>query len=113
MGTWDDSLGPGVTQASFSFSASGDNIVITGAAGAVIKVLQFFLVVAAPTSLTYKSGASTILSGPLVFTANAAQVQDFIHLPLTCRTGDNFVVNSSNAVGIGGTVWYVLGGLGI
>lgn len=106
MTTFDASLGASVQQAVVNFSASGDNIVISGTLGQQIKVLQFFLVVADATNLTYKS-STTAISGPLDFPAAAGQVQDFIQLPLTCNPGDNFVVNSSVGVQIGGTIWYI------
>jgi hypothetical protein len=106
--TFDATIGASVVQAPINFSASGDNIIIPGVAGKRIKVLQFFFVLAATTNLTYKSG-STALSGPLDFGSNAAQVQDFIQLPYTCNVGDPFIINSSSAVQVGGTVWYVQG----
>jgi hypothetical protein len=105
MTTFDDSIGPFVIQTPVSFLASGDNIIIVGSIGTLIRVLQFFWVIASTTTLIYKSGA-TALTGPLVFGTNAAQVQDFIQLPLTCNNGDNFIVNSTAAVQVGGTIWY-------
>ncbi len=106
MTTWDDTLGPKVTQAVINFSGSGDNTIVTGLLGKVIRVLQFFLVLGAASNLTYKSG-TTAISGPLDFTSAGAQVQDFIQLPLTCNPGDSFVINSSNAVQVGGTIWFI------
>ena len=106
MTTFDATIGASVQQATVNFSSSGDNIVIIGVVGARIKVLQFFAVFAAATVITYKSG-TTPISGPLVFPAASAQVQDFIQLPLTCNVGDAFVINSSAAVQIGGTIWYI------
>lgn len=73
--------------------------------GKETKILQFFLVFAGATNITYKSG-TTVISGPMDFSANAAQVQDYMQLPLTCNPGDNFIINSSNAVQVGGTLWY-------
>lgn len=108
MTTVDATLGASVTQAVVNFSASGNNIVIPGIAGKRIKVLQYFFVIAAATNLTFQS-ASTPLSGPLDFGSNAADVQDFIQLPLTCLPGDAFIINSSSAVQVGGTIWYIQG----
>jgi len=104
--TFDATVGASVTQAPINFSASGDNIVIAGVAGQRIKVLQFFFVLAAATNLIYKSGA-TALSGPMDYSSVGAQVQDFIQLPYTCNIGDPFIINSSNAVQVGGTIWYI------
>lgn len=101
----DATLGPQTIQAPISFSASGDNVVIAGLFGKQIKVLGFFFTTAAATNIIYKSG-STPLSGTIVFSGNGSQVQDFIQLPLTCLIGDSFIMNSSNAVIVGGTIWY-------
>jgi hypothetical protein len=105
MTTVDSTIGAQVLQAPISFSAPGDNIVVAGITGKSIKVLQLFLVLAGATNLTYKSG-STPLSGLLTFGANAAQVQDYIQLPLTCNVGDNFIMNLSAGVVVGGAIWY-------
>jgi hypothetical protein len=106
--TFDATIGAQVQQAAFDFSAAGDNIIISGILGKSIKVLQFFLVVSAATNIVYKSG-STLLSGKLEYSANAAQVQDFIQLPLTCNPGDNFIINNSAGIQVGGTVWFTQG----
>jgi hypothetical protein len=107
MTTIDATIGPLVQQAVVSFNASGDNLVILGKVGSRIKVLQFFLVVAAATTFIYKSG-STALSGPLVFGSNSAHVLDYMQLPLTCNVSDSFIINSSAAVQVGGTIWYAV-----
>lgn len=105
MTTLDATIGPLVQQAVINFNASGDNIVILGVMNQKIKVLQFFYVVAAATNITFKSG-STVLSGPLTYGSNAAQVQDYMQLPLNCNFSDSFIMNSSSAVQVGGTIWY-------
>jgi hypothetical protein len=66
-------------QVPINFTGSGDQVLVSGTAGSRIAVLQFFFIVSASVTLTYKSGA-TALSGPLAFLANGAQVQDFIQL---------------------------------
>ena len=106
MTTFDATLGASVTQAAINFAASGDNIVIAGAAGKRIKVLQLFYVVGAITNITFKSG-TTALSGALNYPAAAAQVQDFIQLPINCNVGDAFILNSSSNVQVGGIVWFI------
>lgn len=108
MTTFDATIGASVQQQVLNISFAGDSVVIPGIMGQRIKVLQFFLVVANATNLTYKSG-STAISGPLEFSANASQVQDFIQLPLTCNVGDNFVINNSTGVVVGGTIWFIQG----
>jgi hypothetical protein len=107
MTTFDATIGPEVQQAAVNFNASGDNVVILGLVGSRIKVLQFFLVFAGATNITYKS-SSTPMSGALSFGSNAAHVLDYMQLPLTCNPGDSFIINSSAAVQVGGTVWYAV-----
>ena len=94
-------------QVPINFTGSGDQVLVAGTVGSRIAVLQFFFIVSASVTLTYKSGA-TALSGPLAFLANGAQVQDFIQLPLICGDGDDFIVNASTAVTLGGTLWWAV-----
>lgn len=103
----DTGLGGPILQASVSFAASGDNTIITGVTGKIFKVTQIFLVLGAASNLIFKSNASAI-SGTLTMLANGSVTLDLAK-PLTgLATGDAFVINSSNAVTVGGTVWYVL-----
>ena len=50
-------------------------------------------------------GTALRLGKAVAFRA-AAHVQDYMQLPLTCNSGDNFIINSTAAVQVGGTVWY-------
>lgn len=105
---YDVTLGAQVLQAPVNFNSSGDNTVIPGVMGQTVRVLQFFLAIADVTNITYKSGSSA-LSGPLTFTSAGAHVLDYGQLPLNClNAGDSFVINSSNAVQVSGTIWYIL-----
>jgi len=103
-----DDLIPYLNQTPINFTGAGDQTVVTGQVGTRIAVLQFFFVLSAAVTLTYKSGLSTMLSGPMPFLANGAQVQDFIQLPILCNVGDNFVINTSSNVTLGGVIWYAL-----
>ena len=100
-----DDLVPFYDQVPINFTGAGDQVVVTGAAGTRVAVLQFFFIVSAAVVLTLKSG-STALTGPLSFLANGAQVQDFIQLPILCNDGDNFVINASSPVTLGGVLWF-------
>lgn len=107
MTVFDATLGSPVRQAAISFSSvgAGDQIIVPGTTGFKVAVLQFFFVVSADVTLTYRSG-TTDLTGAMPFLANGAQVQDFIQLPLTCADGDPFIINVDAAVILGGTIWY-------
>jgi hypothetical protein len=96
-----------VQQAVINFSGSGDNIIATGTSGQITRVLQLFFVIGGTTVLTFKSGSSA-LTGGMSFNTSGAMFMDYIHMSLDClNAGDNFIINSTNAVQIGGTIWYV------
>jgi hypothetical protein len=96
-----------VTQAVINFSGSGDNIIATGTAGKITRILEIFFVIGGTTVLTFKSGATPI-SGGMSFNTSGAMFMDYIHMSLDClNAGDNFIINSTAAVQIGGTIWYV------
>jgi hypothetical protein len=105
MTVHDATLGSPVLQVPINFTGSGDQIIVGGAAGYKVSVVQFFFIVSAAVTLIYKSGV-TALTGPMPFLANGAQVQDFIQLPLTCIDADPFIINASTSVTLGGTLWY-------
>lgn len=105
MTTLDATIAGFVQQIVVSFNGSGDNTVISGLSGKEIKILQWDLVIAAATNLILKSG-TTVIGGQMNFSTNAGWVRDYFQLPLTCNPGDSFIINSSNAVQVGGTVWF-------
>ena len=105
MTTFDSTIGARVTQIPVNFSGAGDTIIIPGVIGKLINILQFFLVFAGDTNLTFKS-AATAISGPISFLANGSFVLDYLQLPLSCNPGDNFVMNLSAGVQVSGTLWY-------
>lgn len=96
-----------LTSSVLSFSASGDNIAITRAVG-TIKVYRLILVVGAASNLTFKNGAGTSLSGAIPLVANEAIVLTFDGEPWYTTTGtNNFIINSSSAVQVSGTIYYL------
>jgi hypothetical protein len=102
----DATIGPKASQIALNISGVGDNVVVAGAPGKLIKVLQFFFVMTAAETITYKSSGIP-LSGPMSFTANMSHVQDFIQLPLTCvNPGDSFIINLAAGSQLCGTLWF-------
>lgn len=96
-------------QVPITFSSIGSNPVIVGVPGAIIRIYKVFFIVAAQTNITYQDGANNI-SGPLSFSANEGMVLDFDTKPwFTGSIGNAFNLNSSNAVQVGGTVYYTQG----
>ena len=103
----DTTLGASVTQAVLNFSSSGTNVVIAGSTGKLTRVLQLFFVVGAASNITFQS-EGVGLSGQMNFTGAGSFFMDYLQLPLTClHSGDDFDIVSSNAVQIGGTIWYI------
>lgn len=98
-------------QTAVNFSSSGDNTVIAGATSLVIRVYRLSLVVASATSLEFKDGTGTVLGGPYPLAASESIVLDFTFAGMppwfTTSAGNGFVINSSNAVQIGGEVDYL------
>ena len=94
-----------IQQTAVSFSTSGDQTVVAALANKTTRILQLFLVIGGTTNLIFKSGA-TALTGTLTF-SSGAMFMDYIHLSMDCLQGGAFIINSSQAVTVGGTVWYV------
>lgn len=95
-----------------NFSTSGDHTVITATAGASpITVYGILLTVDGATAITFKDSAGTSFSGALLLTGSGSSLT----LPLSASPwfpvgiGNDFIINSSNAVSVQGTVWYALG----
>src|SRR5262252_4472652 len=62
-----------LSEAIINFTATGDNIIVPAAAGQVIRVYRYFLVVGSATNLTFKDG-TTVLTGPINLASNEAMV---------------------------------------
>lgn len=97
--------------AAISFSASGDNTVIAAAASGPLNVYGLFFTVAGATNITYKDSVAGALSGAVVFTGNGSSqtlpLQDEPYYQV--QPGSAFLMNNSNAVAVGGTIWYTTG----
>lgn len=95
------------TVAAINFSASGDNTIIAASGSTTIRIWKLMLVVAGTTSLTIKDSAPTSFSGAMPFTQGGSLVLDFDSEPwYLTAAGKAFVINSSNAVQVSGTVWF-------
>lgn len=108
MSTWDDTLGGNVIQAPVGFTGSGDNTIVFGVAGKLIKVVGLFFIVSDSVNLKFKSGA-TPLTGLLSMFPGGSFYRDLQHLPLNCISqGDSFVINADASITLGGTIWYIV-----
>jgi hypothetical protein len=93
-----------------NFSNTGDNTVIAGVTGRVIKVYKFFFTSTAATNLTYYDGAGgTALSGTLDTQPDGGWWAEYDGTPyFVCSPGNAFVINQSGTSSIQGTVYYQL-----
>lgn len=95
-----------------NFSSSGDNTVITAPASGPINVVGIAFTVSGATNITFKNG-STAQSGAIVFTGNGSSMtlmlSEWSNAYYYADAGNNFVMNSSAAVTVTGTIWYVNG----
>ena len=100
---------PRVKPAAINFVASGDNIVVASSTRPV-SVQGVAFTVAGATNITFKNG-STAQSGAIQFTGAGASMT----LPLSdlvyffAVPGNDFIINSSQAVQVSGTLWYTSG----
>lgn len=94
-----------------NFSSSGDNTVIALNSTLPIHVYGILFTVGGATNITFKAG-STSLSGALVFTGNGSSMTIQINMDepyFSCAPGSAFIMNSSGAVQVSGTVYYTNG----
>lgn len=89
-----------------NFTQAGDNTIIPGVAGLIIRVYRYFVIVGDVTQLTYKNGA-VALTGPCPLTANEAMVFTFDTKPWYLMSpGSSFIINSSSGVQVSGAAYY-------
>lgn len=98
-----------LTSAVISSAAGGDIAVVAGVAGKTIRVFRLILVVNAATSITFKDSTPTSFSGAMPIAANGGIVLDFNGDPwYTTAAGKDFVITSSAATQISGTIGYAI-----
>jgi hypothetical protein len=96
-----------VREAKIDTSSNGDNVIIAGVAGTIIRVYQLFLVMGGDADLTFKDGAAITFDGVLDMKAAGSIVLDFNELHwFETSVGNAFVVNLSAPVHIGGRCYY-------
>ena len=94
-----------------NFNASGDNTVIAPSPTGPVNVYALAFTVTGATSITFKDSIVGVLSGAIMFTGNGSSMT----LPLQdepwyqIQPGSAFVMNSSNVVTGGGTIWFTTG----
>jgi hypothetical protein len=86
---------------------AGDNVLVPGISGKVIRIFRLFIVCDAAVIVTFKDGAATALTGAMSMTANGSIVFDETdaHWFATSVSND-FIANLSAPVGIRGRIYF-------
>ena len=88
-------------------AGAGDNTIISAVAGKSIYVYRAILTTGGATNITIKDGASTALSGAMPFNQGGIIILDMSgDAWFTTTAGNAFIINSSNAVQLSGTIYY-------
>lgn len=101
-----DNQNDDLKHAVINFSGSGANTIIA-AGTSLLKIFKLFLCAGGTTNLTFQADGSTALSGAVPMIAGSALI-----LPFSTKSwfvipaGAAFVINSSQAVAIGGVAYY-------
>lgn len=94
-----------------NLSASGDNVLVPADAEAHIYVFNISVVVANPTTIILRCGSRAVarynLQANGTFSISVPDYQSGQPY-FQCRPGEAFVLNSSSAVGITGTLKYAV-----
>ena len=95
-----------LTEASINAAASGNNILITGISGKIIKVWKLFGVFNAAVNIKWMDGA-TDLTGVKNMLANGSITLDLDGDPwFTTSDGNDFILNLSGAIQTSGRIYY-------
>lgn len=88
-------------------ASSGLNTLVAGAGGKTVRLYRLVLFVGGATNLTFED-SSTPLSGPIPMNAGGSIILDYSGDPwYTTAAGDALNINSSSAVQLSGTAYYV------
>lgn len=95
-----------MTRAVINFSGSGANTLVAGVGGQTIRVWRIHFNCGGSTQITWLDGV-TAMSGPFSYSTGGGEVLDFSGDPWYITSiGNDLKFNSSNAVQVGGTIWF-------
>lgn len=88
-------------------ASSGDNIILSAASAGSINIYEIYFTVAGATNITIKAGSRS-LTGAIQLTGAGSSVNLLMSEEphFTCRPGEAFIINSSNAVQLAGAMIY-------
>lgn len=90
-------------------SSSGVNLIVTGVASKLIRLMGFYLVSAAPgVTVTWESSGGVLLSGAMPLIAGISACFSPIGLVKDTLPGEGLVLFLGGAVAVGGAIQYVV-----
>ena len=94
--------------AEISITGAGDAAVVAGVVGKKIRVVGITFSCTAATGITFKSGSSALLLGPMPFDANGGMDSYRGSDGIFCETlaGDGLVMNASTTSHVYGSLMY-------
>jgi hypothetical protein len=99
----------GVSQDQVNFSSSGDQTLVVAVTSRIIKVHKLLIVGAGATDIRLYSGPSSEadpITGSMNFAGGFSIALDDDDFMILCESGKALVLNSSNAVQVGGIIVY-------
>lgn len=94
-------------RAVISAASSGNNTIIAGVTGKRIFIYGIDLSTASVTTVQFKSGASTALTGVMTLNAYSKGMLPIPPAYWVTDVGDAFVISLGSSVQMSGTVWYL------
>jgi hypothetical protein len=96
-----------LTSAPISISSSGNNVVVAGQTGKIIRVYRMAMVAMSAVTATIQDGGSTALTGPMVLAANQELVFNYDTQPwFISSAGNAFEIKLSSGVQTSGVVYF-------
>lgn len=99
-----------LTPLAVSFSSSGANTIVPAVAAKTVSIYRLVLVAAGATVITLQDTAgtpNTFTGAMTLFAGGSIELDDSADPYWTTISGNGFAVNSTNAVQVSGSVWYV------
>jgi len=99
--------GNDLTGAAINASSTGDNTIVSAVSGKNVLVFKIFFVSSAATTVTFKDGTSTNLTGAVTLAAGGSFVLDLDSEPwFTTTAGNAFIINQSGTAQLSGRAYY-------
>jgi|SRR5882672_2797875 len=93
----------------YNSSAANDTVAAAAVAGKKLEIYRILLVITGATTITFKDGAGTSLTGPMDISALGQITLDPTSLPwFETSAGNDFIINSSAATKVAGKIDYIV-----